>query len=66
MKNNLRTFPKNDMFADPWEWKYNFEVELRERLKTLREDTIKYKDCEFNAPKIREGMILQLEEILGE
>lgn len=40
------------------------EKELLNRLETLKSDAVKYKDCEFNAPKIREGMILQLEEIL--
>ena len=42
------------------------EKELLNRLETLKSDAVKYKDCEFNAPKIREGMILQLEEILKE
>lgn len=43
-----------------------FKKKLQMRLETLKEDAIKYKDCEFNAPKIREGMILQLEEFLKE
>lgn len=41
-------------------------TELRNRLETLKSDAVKYKDCEFNAPKVRRGMILQLEEILKE
>ncbi|GAG45842.1 unnamed protein product [marine sediment metagenome] len=44
----------------------SYEEKLRSRLETLKNDVVKYKNCEFNAPKVRRGMIMQLEEILGD
>lgn len=38
---------------------------LKDRLETLEADAVKYVDCEFNAPKFREGMIQQLKDILS-
>lgn len=43
-----------------------YKKKLNKRLETLKEDTTKYKDCEFNAPQFRKGMIHQLEEFLGD